>query len=315
MLIVIMLLVVAAVVFIVYTISGGAQDSARQRLKRFTQEPSPSAAAAAQIDFKPKANAFENLDKAFEKQDFFTKIQNEINKADVKLKVSEFLAIRFICANVFALLLSFKFGIFGALGGAFLGWSIPKVQIGRLQKKRQRAFQDQISDTLTSIASALKSGNSFMQALEFVAREGRPPMSIEISRILRETALGMSLDDSLQSLCKRMESDDFELVVTSVLIQRQTGGNLAEILDSISFTIRERIKLKRQVMALTAMGRLSGGVVSILPVGLMVILYFLNKEFMMPLFTTLYGKIMLGIGAFNMTSGVLIIRKVITIEV
>lgn len=315
MLFVILLFVVAAVVFIVYTISGAAQDSARQRLKRFTQEPSPSSSVPTALDLKPKSTAFDNLDKAFEKQDFFTKIQNELNKADVKLKVTEFLAIRFICANLSALLLSFKFGVFGALGGAFLGWMVPKIQIGRLQKKRQRAFQDQIQDTLTSISSALKSGNSFLQALEFVAREGRPPMSIEISRILRETALGMAIDESLQSLCKRMESDDFELVVTSVLIQRQTGGNLAEVLDSIAFTIRERIKLKRQVMALTAMGRLSGMVVSILPVGLMVILYFLNKEFMMPLFTTLYGKIMLGIGAFNMTTGVMIIRKVITIEV
>lgn len=315
MLIVILLLVVVAVVFIVYTISGGAQDSARKRLKRFTQEPSPAAAAVAPIDFKPKANAFENLDKAFEKQDFFTRIQNEINKADVKLKVSEFLAIRFICANLTALLLSFKFGIFGALGGAFLGWAIPKVQIGRLQKKRQRAFQDQISDTLTSISSALKSGNSFMQALEFVSREGRPPMSIEISRILRETALGMPIDESLQSLCRRMESDDFELVVTSVLIQRQTGGNLAEILDSISSTIRGRIRLKLQVMASTSMGRIGGIVVSSLPILLMVIMYFLNNEFMMPLFTTLYGKIMLGVGAFNMTIGVLLINKIITIEV
>lgn len=316
MLILILLLVVGAVAFAAYTFMGGAQDSARQRLKRYTQEaPKAEPGVIPLADAKPKGNVFENVDKAIEKQDFFTRIQHELNKADVKLKVSEYLSIRFVCATLFALILFLKFGLLGAGGGGFLGWIIPRIQVGRLQKKRQHAFQDQIGDTLTSISGALKSGNSFLQALEFVAREARPPMSIEVGRILRETALGMQVDESLQSLCKRMESDDFELVVTSVLIQRQTGGNLAEVLDSIAFTIRERIKLKRQVMALTAMGRLSGMVVSVLPIGLMVVLYFLNKEFMMPLFTTLYGKIMLGIGGFNMTTGVLIIRKVITIDV
>lgn len=315
-LVLISLLVAGAVIFMVYTFMGGGGDSARKRLQRFTKDaPNAPGTAAIAAELKPKSSVFENVDKAIEKQDFFTRIQIELNKADAKLKVSEFLAMRFVMASFLALLLFLKFGFLGMGGGAFLGWFIPRIQIGRMQKKRQRKFQDQIGDTLQAISGALKSGNSFLQALEFVAREARPPMSIEVGRILRETALGMSVDESLLSLCKRMESDDFDLVVTSVLIQRQTGGNLAEVLDSIAFTIRERIKLKRQVMALTAMGRLSGMVVSVLPLGLMIILYMLNKEFMMPLFTTLYGKIMLGIGAFNMTTGILIIKKVITIEV
>lgn len=316
MLAVILLLVAGAVIFIAYTFMGGVGDSTRSRLERYTKETArPMGDSIVAQELKPKTSVFENVDKAIEKQDFFTRIQNELNKADAKLKVSEYLSMRFVFATLFALLLSIKFGLIGAGGGAFLGWMIPRIQIGRMQKKRQRTFQDQIGDTLQAVSGALKSGNSFLQALEFVAREARPPMSIEVGRILRETALGMSVDESLLSLCKRMESDDFDLVVTSVLIQRQTGGNLAEVLDSIAFTIRERIKLKRQVMALTAMGRLSGMVVSVLPIGLMIILYMLNKEFMMPLFTTLYGKIMLGIGAFNMTTGILIIKKVITIEV
>ncbi len=183
------------------------------------------------------------------------------------------------------------------------------------QKKRQKLFQEQLEGSLTLTSNCLKSGYSFLQAVEMVARESPQPTSIEFYKILRETALGLPLEDALTKLAQRMESDDFDLLITSFIIQRQTGGNLAEILDNIGTTIRERVRLKGEISALTAMGKMSGGVVSTLPIALAILLYFMNPDYLIPFFASTLGRVMIGVGVIMMGLGIFVIKKIITIEV
>ena len=145
--------------------------------------------------------------------------------------------------------------------------------LGRRRASRLKAFNKQLPDTITLIANALRAGSSFLQAIEMVVREGQPPVTTEFDRVVREVNLGLAFDVALENMVRRVRSDDLELMATAITIQHQVGGNLAEILDSIAFTIRERVRIKGEIKTLTAQQRLSGYVVAVLPIGLMGVLF------------------------------------------
>ena len=144
------------------------------------------------------------------------------------------------------------------------------------------AFNKQLPDTITLIANALRAGSSFLQAIELVVRESRPPISTEFGRVIREVNLGLPFDQALENMVRRVRSDDLELMATAISIQHQVGGNLAEILDSIAYTIRERVRIKGEIRTLTAQQRLSGYVVGFLPIGLAGFLFIAAPGFMAP---------------------------------
>ena len=146
------------------------------------------------------------------------------------------------------------------------------------------AFNKQLPDTITLIANALRAGSSFLQAIELVVRETRPPISTEFARVIREVNLGLPFEQALENMVRRVRSDDLELMATAIAIQHQVGGNLAEILDSIAYTIRERIRIKGEIRTLTAQQRLSGYVVAGLPIGLAGFLFVGAPGFMDPMF-------------------------------
>ena len=145
---------------------------------------------------------------------------------------------------------------------------LPRFWLGRRKNGRLGAFNKQLPDTITLIANALRAGSSFLQAIELVVRESRPPISTEFGRVIREVNLGLPFDQALENMVRRVRSDDLELMATAISIQHQVGGNLAEILDSIAYTIRERVRIKGEIRTLTAQQRLSGYVVGFLPIGL-----------------------------------------------
>jgi tight adherence protein B len=182
-------------------------------------------------------------------------------------------------------------------------------------QQRAKHFNNQLGDTLVLIANSLRTGYSFMQAVEMVSREMPPPISVEFARSLKEINLGIATEESLNNMAKRVDSEDLDLVVTVVLIQRQVGGNLAEVLDNIAGTIRERVKIRGQIKTLTAQGRISGFVIGGIPFVLAILIYAINPEYIRLLFSTPLGKCMLVGALLSQICGALAIRKIINIDI
>ena len=206
--------------------------------------------------------------------------------------------------------------------GGFVGFLLPRFLLSRRKSGRLNAFNKQLPDTITLIANALRAGSSFLQAIELVVRESRPPISTEFGRVIREVNLGLPFDQALENMVRRVRSDDLELMATAISIQHQVGGNLAEILDSIAYTIRERVRIKGEIRTLTAQQRMSGYVVAGLPIGLAGILFIIAPGFMAPMFLNPpavlglpAGVVILMFGGFMMFLGFLAIRQIVDIEV
>ena len=184
-----------------------------------------------------------------------------------------------------------------------------------LNARYVRKFDEQLTDALGTMSNALRAGFSIAQAFESVAEADLHPISDEFALLLQQMRVGMSFDDALASMEKRVSSDDLSLVVTAIDIARKTGGNLTEIFDSISNTIRGRMRVERKVRTLTAQGRLQGLVVSLMPVILCVIMTIMKPNLMIPFLTSLSGIVCLLIASVMVFVGWLIIRKIVTIKV
>ena len=275
------------------------------------------------------SEALQNLNKAVEQRSFGANLARDLARADLHLKVSEYLMIwaaSVVTVPVLFLLLGLFIAPLGSpialIVGVVLGFFIPRFWLGRRKNGRLSAFNKQLPDTVMLIANALRAGSSFLQAIELVVRESRPPISLEFGRVIREVNLGLPFESALENMIRRVRSDDLELMGTAISIQHQVGGNLAEILDSIAFTIRERMRIKGEIRTLTAQQRLSGYVVAFLPISLAGFLFVAAPGFMEPMFANPpaimglpAGVIVLGFGGFMMFIGFMIIRKIVDIEV
>ena len=194
--------------------------------------------------------------------------------------------------------------------GIVLGLLFLNIYISR----RQQAFTNQLGDMLQMVSNAMRAGFSFLQAFELIAREMDAPIGREVQKVVSEINVGATVDTALENMQKRVQSADFELVVTAVLIQRQVGGNLAQILDTIGATIEERVKVKREVKALTAQGRASGYLLSGLPFALGLILYTMNPDYLKPLWTETYGRMAIMLALVLQVIGFMVIRKIVDIK-
>ena len=184
-----------------------------------------------------------------------------------------------------------------------------------LNARYVRKFDEQLTDALGTMSNALRAGFSISQAFESVAEADLHPISDEFALLLQQMRVGMSFDDALASMEKRVSSDDLSLVVTAIDIARKTGGNLTEIFDSISNTIRGRMRVERKVRTLTAQGRLQGLVVSLMPVILCVVMTMMKPNLMIPFLTSLGGIVCLLVASVMVFVGWLVIRKIVTIKV
>lgn len=190
-----------------------------------------------------------------------------------------------------------------------IGAAVPPFVLKAKKKKRLKSFATQLGDALMLIANGLRAGFSFEQVLENVAKDMPDPIAGEFSRVGRELKMGMSMENSLTALTERMDNTDMRLLTSAILIQRQVGGNLAEILDTISVTIQDRIKIKNHVSSLTAQGKISGIVVGLVPVFLYVAISVVNPEYMEVFNETTYGHVLLAVAIGMEAAGFLIIRK------
>lgn len=240
----------------------------------------------------------------------------QLAKADLKLRTSEYFMIQVGCVVVLAIVGYIRFGTpIHALIFGVVGYFIPGFYVKRRMAKRLKMFNDQLGDTLILLSNALKAGYSFAQAIDTVSKNAVPPMSEEFSRSVREMNLGGSVEEALGNMLKRVESADFDLVVTAVAIHRTVGGNLAEILDNISYTIRERVRIKGEIKTLTAQASASGSLITGLPIVLGLFMYFVTPTYFKPMTASFIGWAMLGFAGFMIFLGNLIIRKVVAIEV
>lgn len=181
--------------------------------------------------------------------------------------------------------------------------------------KRRKDFVNQLSDCLTTVANAMRAGFSFLQSMELISNEMEPPVSEEFARTIRDMKLGARLENALENMDLRVGCSEFSLVVTAVLIQHQVGGNLAQILDNISSTIHERIRMRREVMALTAQGRASGWVLAALPIALAAILTVMNPSYLAPLWEDQIGRIAIGVALVLEVIGFFVIHRIVDIEI
>lgn len=196
-----------------------------------------------------------------------------------------------------------------------LGWVSPHLLLSMAEKKRLKAFEQQLPDALSIIANALRSGYSFLQAMDTVSREMPDPISKEFGKVLRETRVNIPLDDALNNLIQRVKSPDLDLVVTAVLIQRQVGGNLSEVLDKIGDTIKDRIRLQGEIRTLTTQGRFSGWIVSLLPATLAVLLQLISPGFLDPMFQNPIGWVLIFVGVVMQGIGIFMIKNMVNLEV
>jgi tight adherence protein B len=242
-------------------------------------------------------------------------VSEQLQRADLKLRTSEFFMIQIGSAVLVGLIFFLRFhSIFGWLL-AFAGYLLPGFYVKYRINKRLKAFNNQLGDTLTLLSNAIKAGYSFAQAIDTVAKNAVAPISDEFARAVREMNLGGSPDEALSNITKRIASADFDLVATAYAIHRTVGGNLAEILDNIAYTIRERVRIKGEIATLTAQARASGTLITFLPLVLAAFMYFVTPTYFRPMFESLYGWAMMVFGGFMIFIGNLIIRRVVAIEV
>jgi tight adherence protein B len=264
-------------------------------------------------------NAISALDDFFQDRQFGKKWRLQLARADLKLTIGEFAAL-----HVLSTLGTFSLGyfilfsgdiIFGILAG-FIGFFLPRIYVTRKISSRLIAFETQLPDTLSLWTNALKSGYGVLQAMEAVAKDAGEPTKTEFQRVVQEVQLGIDVGDAFDHMLDRVESEDLDLVITAVNIQREVGGNLAEILGVIGSTIRERIKLKGEIRVLTAQGRITGYLISFLPLGLAFLLQAINPGYMNAMFDNrACGWPMIGVGLAMIGMGAAIIQKIVDIEI
>lgn len=322
-----------AILTIAVGVASSGNSGVSDRLERYASgkvdKKAVSTGQGPISDLIAQSAAMANLNKVVEGRDFGANLSRELARADLKLKPSEYLFIwagSIIGIPVLMFIFSFALPALGSpialLIGALLGFMLPRFWLSRRKGGRLGAFNKQLPDTITLIANALRAGSSFLQAIELVVRESRPPISTEFGRVIREVNLGLPFDAAMENMVRRVRSDDLELMATAITIQHQVGGNLAEILDSIAYTIRERVRIKGEIRTLTAQQRLSGYVVAGLPISLAGFLFVAAPGFMDPMFANPpavlglpAGVVILIFGGFMMFMGFMFIRKIVDIEV
>ncbi len=308
------LVVILLVVGIVISISS-ERSMVEQRLKTYLDE-------GKQVVEKPEDRAVltDWLNKKVERSSLGDRISRELARADLKLKVAEYFALYVITILGGALLLAFLSGFNDYVSpviGAGLGFLAPRFYVKRQQGVRLRRFNEQLSDMLNLMVNGLRAGYSTMQAMEAVSKEMPPPMNEEFRRVVQEMQLGIPMETALNNLLRRIPSDDLDFVVTAINVQREVGGNLSEILDIISFTIRERVRIKGEIRVMTAQVRASGTLLALIPAGLALMLWLINKEYLLSFFENgpICGWSAIAVIVIMIISGYFAMMKIADIEV
>jgi tight adherence protein B len=294
--------------------------SYEQRLQKFLPravEPESEAVSNQQIKRQKDVwkEVFHLISKQFAGRQYIQRWKQKIEEAGMKLNPEEFFVIRllsvvglfFITFILEIKMLAFIFPL--------IGWILPVFYLKRQKEKRLQRCAVQLPQTLGTMATAMKSGFSFIQAMQLVGKEIPDPIGPEFTRTIREINLGISTETAFQNLLQRLPNDDLKIFVSALLIQRSTGGNLAQILETIQETITERVRIKEDLKTLTSQGRMSAWVISLLPILIGIILNMMNPEYFVPMLQHPIGWLMLGMGIISLTIGWIFIQRIVKIEV
>ena len=258
------------------------------------------------------------VNKRVEKSTFGERIARDLARADLKFKPGEYMAL-YVIAMVGGALIAYMVGgrlLLSAGIGAVIGAFLPGIYVNGQKGKRLIKFNDQLPDMLNLVVNGLRAGYSTMQAMEAVSKELPSPICDEFKRVVQEMQLGIPMEKALENLLRRIPSEDLDFVVTAINVQREVGGNLAEIMDVISYTIRERVRIKGEIRALTAQAIYSGRALAIMPVGLLCILYFLNRTYVMEFFKNGFcGWIPLVVAGILIVFGYFVMTRIGNVEV
>lgn len=265
------------------------------------------------LQFMQKRNSIKNKLLTKEKN---SKLESLLTQAGLPLKPEEYIMFQGIATilgtGLFFLLFE---NVFIMIIGGIFGFLLPKIIVRKKINERLKKFQDSLPEMISTIVGALRAGFSFPQALNSVMEEAQSPVKEEISIVLKEMQYGTSVEEALNNLKERMPSEDLDIMIQAIVIQRQVGGNLATVLETIVDTIRDRIKIQGQISTLTAQGRMSGWVLGLLPIFVGVMIYFVEPSYMSVLFMEPIGIILLIIAAISCFIGFMLIRKLTSIEV
>lgn len=242
-------------------------------------------------------------------------IEYKLNQAGLPLLGGEYVIINLMAVAtvgvvVWLITFSEKIALGAAAAVPVMIWAVVLFLISR----RLEAFTEQLGDCLITISNALRAGYSFQQTIEVIAKEMEPPIGDEFARMNHDVFMGVPLEEALETANKRIGSSDFELVVTAVLIQREVGGNLAQVLDNISYTIMERIRMRREILALTAQGRLSAVVLLLMPFAIGAVMFVLNHDNFVQLFEDPMGQMAIGGSLVLEVIGFFVIRRIVDID-
>jgi len=247
------------------------------------------------------------------------KVALQLERAGLPLRVGEYYMIRWgVAALFFVLPLVFTQSLLMLLvaaGSGLVGYMVPAVWINAKRKGRMTRNNAQLGEMLGLVSNSLKSGYGLMQSFEFAAKQMQPPLALELRRMLREANLGLSAEDSLNAMGERIDSKDLDMVLIAINIQRTVGGNLAEILDQVAFTMRERERIRGEVVTLTSQQKMTGIVIGGLPVMMFLIFMVMNPGYMSLLFTEMAGRVMLAMAVGLEFLGYLTIKRIMAIEI
>jgi tight adherence protein B len=265
---------------------------------------------------KKRRSAMDGLEDAMVERGFAANLRTDLARADLKLRTSEFLVLNLASVLVFFYVARWIFDspLLGLVFG-ILGFFAPHIYVGIRQRRRLHQFNDQLCDTILLLANSLRSGFSIVQSMETVAQQLPNPIAAEFHRVTQEIALGLHYEQALNNMLRRVPSDDLDLMITAINIQGRIGGNLAEILDTIGHTIRERVRIQGEIRVLTAQQTISGYILAGLPIVLGLLLYLINKEYIGRMFAEPCGWLMVGTSLLMIAVGFVIIRRIINIEV
>lgn len=323
LLIVGLLVVAVATILVVRLLQRGKQATAEEvmeRMGRFATREEMLAVNEGSGRHEPNKMA-QGIEEMFKGRSVADTSATLITRADAKLTVGEFLLIRigsaaggFLIGFVVAARIAPAFGVLLGIVTCFLGYVIPSLYLKIKAARRRKQFVNQLGDTITLMANSLRAGYSLLQTMEMVSRESKDPMATEFRRVVREVGLGISHQEAMANMLRRVPSDDLDLLVTAINIQHEVGGNLAQILTTIGHTIRERVRIKGEIGVLTAQVQLSGYIITALPIGLAIVVFILNPEYLMGIMT--WPWICMPIGSLIMVIiGFFVMRKIASIEV
>ncbi len=315
------LLVVGGALALVLLVAGvalslsGERGQLEERLEHYLQSTDEEERRAVR---EPAVQRW--LDRQVERTEWWGGISRNLAQADLRLRPMEYIGLR-VLAVFLGTLVGFAFGagnlLFTVLG-FILGLVGPGMYVKIRRSRRLARFNDQLPDMLNLMVNSLRAGYSTQQAMEAVSRELPPPISTEFRRVVQELQVGIPMERALDNLLRRVPSDDLDLVVTAILIQREVGGNLAEVLETISDTIRERIRVQGEIRTLTAQVRLSGNIIAAVPFLLFLLIYRINPEYMGQFLAPenrTCGLMILGTTVVMIAIGFVIMQKIAKIEV